>query len=158
MMAASPELQKLPLWRILHPVPIAPTPAGGRDPRIDFAEAMSMHMRDNHPDFYAGHPMNPFDPDEEEWLLVVEGSVVLRAPDGERALSRGDLVCFPPGPSGAHQISNRSESPARTLLFSRTVVPAVSVYPDSRKLGVWLGDEHHMVRAEQTLDYWDGEA
>lgn len=69
MMAASPDVQKLLLWRILHPVPIAPTPPGGRDPRIDFAEGLSRHMRENHPDFYAGHPMNPFDPDEEEWLL-----------------------------------------------------------------------------------------
>ena len=38
---------------------------------------------------------------EEEWLLVVEGTIVLRAPDGEHTLARGDLVYFPPGPAGA---------------------------------------------------------
>src|SRR5262245_22654640 len=78
---------------------------------------------------------------EEEWLLVVEGTVVLRAPDGEHTLERGDLVRFPPGTAGAHKLMNRSESPARTLMFSSSRVPAVSVYPDSDKIGVWPGDE-----------------
>ena len=55
---------------------------------------------------------------EEEWLLVVDGTVVLRAPDGEHTLQRGDLVRFPPGLAGAHKLMNRSESPARTLMFS----------------------------------------
>ena len=69
MMAASPDLQKLPLWRILHPVPLGPTPPGEQDLRITIAEQMSALMREHYPDFYAGHPMNAFDPDEEEWLL-----------------------------------------------------------------------------------------
>jgi uncharacterized cupin superfamily protein len=43
---------------------------------------------------------------EEEWLLLLDGTLVLRAPDGERTLERGDLVCFPPGPAGAHKIMN----------------------------------------------------
>ena len=77
----------------------------------------------------------------EEWLLVVDGTVVLRAPDGEHTLERGDLVRFPAGPDGAHKVMNRSDSPARTLLFSSAQVPAVSVYPDSDTIGVWSGDE-----------------
>jgi len=36
---------------------------------------------------------------------------------------------------------NRSESPARTLLFSRARGPAVSVYPDSDTIGVFPGDD-----------------
>jgi hypothetical protein len=35
---------------------------------------------------------------------------------------------------------NRSDSPARTLLFSRARGPAVSVYPDSDTIGVFPGD------------------
>ena len=64
----------------------------------------------------------------------------MRAPDGEHTLTRGDLVCFPAGADGAHKVTNRSESPARTLLFSSSRTPAVSVYPDSDKIGVWPGD------------------
>ena len=78
---------------------------------------------------------------EEEWLLVVEGTLVLRAPDGEHTLQRGDLVRFAPGPEGAHKVMNRSDAPARTLMFSSSRVPAVSVYPDSDKVGVWSGNE-----------------
>jgi uncharacterized cupin superfamily protein len=77
----------------------------------------------------------------EEWLLVVDGTLILRAPDGEHTLERGDLVCFPPGPEGAHKVMNRSDAPARTLMFSSSRVPAVSVYPDSDKIGVWSGNE-----------------
>jgi uncharacterized cupin superfamily protein len=77
---------------------------------------------------------------EEEWLLVVAGSVVVRVPDGEQTLERGDIVCFPAGPRGAHKIMNRTGSPARTLAFSPMRVPAVSVYPDSDKVGIWTGD------------------
>ncbi len=78
---------------------------------------------------------------EEEWLLVLEGAVVVRAPDGEQTLERGDLVCFPAGPAGAHKVMNRGESTARIMMFSNARVPAVSVYPDSDKIGVWPGDE-----------------
>ena len=77
----------------------------------------------------------------EEWLLVVEGDVVVRTPDGELALERGDLVRFPAGPAGAHKPMNRSASPARLLLWSSARVPAVSVYPDSDKVGVFPGDD-----------------
>jgi uncharacterized cupin superfamily protein len=92
---------------------------------------------------------------EEEWLLVVDGSVVLRTPEGERTLERGDLVRFPPGPGGAHQVTNRSDAPARTLLFSSSRVPAVSVYPDSNKIGVWPGDdENDLVFRRDTAVPW----
>jgi uncharacterized cupin superfamily protein len=74
---------------------------------------------------------------EEEWLLVVEGTLVLRAPDGEHTVERGDLVRFPAGPAGAHELINHGESPARTLMFSSARSPAVSVYPDSDTISVW---------------------
>jgi uncharacterized cupin superfamily protein len=78
---------------------------------------------------------------EEEWLLVVAGTIVVRTPDGEHTLERGDLARFPAGSAGAHKVMNRSDEPARTLLFSSARAPAVSVYPDSDTIGVWAGDE-----------------
>jgi uncharacterized cupin superfamily protein len=80
---------------------------------------------------------------EEEWLLVVDGTLVLLAPDGQHVLEQGDVVCFPAAPAGARQLMNRSESPARTLMFSRSPAPAVTVYPDTDKIGVWPGDEEN---------------
>ena len=85
----------------------------------------------------------------EEWLLVVDGTVTVRTPDGLGELHRGDLVRYPAGPEGAHQISNRSDTAARVLLFSRAAVPAVSVYPDTDTIGVWPDDntEHYFKRS-----------
>jgi uncharacterized cupin superfamily protein len=77
---------------------------------------------------------------EEEWLLVVTGSVVVRRPDGEQTLEQGELVRFAAGPDGAHKIMNRSSLPARTLIFSSARTPGISVYPDSDKVGVFSGD------------------
>jgi uncharacterized cupin superfamily protein len=92
---------------------------------------------------------------DEEWLLVVDGTVVLRAPDGEHTLDRGDLVRFPAGPAGAHKVMNRSESPARTLLFSRAGNGfAVSVYPDSDTIGVFAGGEDDLVFERKTAVPW----
>jgi uncharacterized cupin superfamily protein len=89
---------------------------------------------------------------DEEWLLVVEGEVVVRAPDGEHTLERGDLARFPAGPDGAHNVANRSEAPARTLLFSRTGPGVgVSVYPDSDTVGVWTADEGLLFKRDSAV-------
>jgi uncharacterized cupin superfamily protein len=95
----------------------------------------------------------------EEWLLVVDGTVVVRAPDGEHTLERGDLVRFPAGPDGAHKVMNRGDSPARTLLFSNAQVPAVSVYPDSDKIGVWSGHEADdlIFKRDTAVEWAEGE-
>jgi uncharacterized cupin superfamily protein len=77
----------------------------------------------------------------EEWLLVLDGSVVVRVPDREVELVRGALMRFAPGLDGAHQISNRGAAKARVLLFSRAALPAISVYPDTDTIGVWPDDD-----------------
>ena len=95
---------------------------------------------------------------DEEWLLVVDGTVVLRAPDGEHTLERGDFVRFPAGPEGAHGVLNRSGAPARILLFSSARAPAVSVYPDSDRICVWPGnDVDELVFQRDTAVPWSPE-
>ncbi len=97
---------------------------------------------------------------EEEWLLVLEGDVVVRTPEGEHELTRGDLVRFAPGAEGAHRATNRSERTARIVMFSSAREPAVAVYPDSDKIGVWPGNESDRVmlhRSDGAVDYYDGE-
>jgi uncharacterized cupin superfamily protein len=132
-----------------------------RDRRIDVGRALgssetAMFIYDLSP----GQLQCPYHYEyKEEWLLVVDGTIVIRQPDRERTLERGDLVCLRPGPAGAHQITNRSDSPARTLMFSSSQVPAVSVYPDSNKIGVWPGNEvDDLVFRRATAVSWaDGE-
>jgi uncharacterized cupin superfamily protein len=96
----------------------------------------------------------------EEWLLVLEGEVVVRTPDGEHELGLGDLVRFAPGPSGAHKVSNRGEQAARIVMFSSAHEPAVAVYPDSDKIGVWTpggADNAMLHRKDGDVEYYDGE-
>jgi uncharacterized cupin superfamily protein len=77
----------------------------------------------------------------EEWLLVIDGTVVVRVPDGETETVRGALMRFAPGPEGAHQIANRGTTKARILLFSKAALPGISVYPDRDAIGLWPDDD-----------------
>jgi uncharacterized cupin superfamily protein len=93
----------------------------------------------------------------EELLIVVSGTPTLRAPDGERELSVGDVVAFPEGDAGAHGISNRSDGTARVAIFATRRHGSVR-YPDSDKLGAGPPHERLFFRRGDAVDYWDGEA
>ena len=95
----------------------------------------------------------------EEWLIVLEGVATLRHAAGEDELGRGDVVVFPPGPDGAHKVTNRGDETVRVFMISTMVEPSVAVYPDSDKIGVWPGDsrDNILVRRESVVDYWDRE-
>jgi uncharacterized cupin superfamily protein len=94
----------------------------------------------------------------EEWLFVIDGSPIVRTPEGEEQLARGDVACFPAGPGGAHKVVNRGEAKAIVLMFSSSREPAVSVYPDSDKIGVSTAHDHVLLkRADGHVDYYEGE-
>jgi uncharacterized cupin superfamily protein len=52
----------------------------------------------------------------EELLVVLRGRRLLRGAAGERQLDEGEVVHFPPGPEGAHSLSNPTEEPVRYLM------------------------------------------
>jgi len=95
----------------------------------------------------------------EEWLLVVRGRPTLRSADGEQELREGDVVVFPRGKNGAHQLSNGTDEPIRVLMLSSMLAPDVVEYPDSGKFGARsvAGERILMSRPGPMLDYWDGE-
>jgi uncharacterized cupin superfamily protein len=72
---------------------------------------------------------------EEEVLLVLEGRPCLRTPDGWRRLERGEVVRFPPGEDGAHQLVNDADAPLRLLVVSTHGQPDIVIYPDEGKIG-----------------------
>jgi uncharacterized cupin superfamily protein len=79
---------------------------------------------------------------EEEWLLVMSGTPTLRHPGGEEELQPWDTVFFPPGPAGAHEVRNNSESTARVAMFSSGGAAAGAViYPDSDTIWMWTADD-----------------
>jgi uncharacterized cupin superfamily protein len=95
----------------------------------------------------------------EEWVVVLRGRPTLRTPDGERALQEGDVVAFPRGKAGAHQISNPTDAPIRVLMLSTLIKPDVVEYLDSGKVGARSVDGERIMlgRPGPELDYWDGE-
>ena len=97
---------------------------------------------------------------EEEWLIVLEGEPSVRTPEGVAVLGPWDALCFRPGADGAHQVRNDSAEPVHVLMFSEVIIPAVTVYPDSDKVGVWTGNKADdvVVRRTSDVDYYDGEA
>jgi uncharacterized cupin superfamily protein len=96
----------------------------------------------------------------EEWLIVLDGAVTVRVPDGEQQFERGEVLCFPAGPDGAHKVSSAGAEAARILMFSSAAEPAVAVYPDSDKIGVWPPNREDKVmlrREDGQRDYYDRE-
>jgi uncharacterized cupin superfamily protein len=93
----------------------------------------------------------------EEWLIVVEGTPTLRTPDGERELRAGDVVGFPEGEAGAHALANRSDGPVRVAIFSTRRQGSVD-YPDSGKVGAGPPWDRLYFRRADAVDYWHGEA
>ncbi len=103
----------------------------------------------------------------EEAIFVLSGSCTLLAGDTEVPLGPGDYVALPVGPEHAHQVVNDSETEVRLLCFSTMVHPDVVVYPDSNKVGVFVGaapggpaEQRRMTKflpLAAEVDYWEGE-
>jgi uncharacterized cupin superfamily protein len=99
---------------------------------------------------------------EEELLIVLEGEPALRTPQGWRELEQGEVVSFPRGEAGAHQLVNRSDATVRFLAISTHGEPDVVIYPDSGKVGVGErrprgGGLRKWFRLDDAVDYYDGE-
>jgi uncharacterized cupin superfamily protein len=76
----------------------------------------------------------------EEMFFVLAGTPTVRTPDGEEQLSPGDVVYFPEGPGGLHNISNPTHEPVRLLAVSSQRFPDVVAYPEQ---GIaWVATRH----------------
>lgn len=97
----------------------------------------------------------------EEMLVVLSGVATVRTPDGEHELAPGELRAFPAGPSGAHRVENRSDTPTRVLMFSTMVSPDVVEHPDSEKILATVGEgpeaAAYAFRREDAVPPWAGE-
>jgi uncharacterized cupin superfamily protein len=100
----------------------------------------------------------------EEMLIVIAGNPSLRTLEGERSLTPGEVVSFPRGEHGAHQVVNRGEEEARVLLISEMNAPEVVVRPESGKLSA-LGRPpggrgegmHRVFHLRDEASFWEGE-
>lgn len=77
----------------------------------------------------------------EELLIVLQGRPQLRTPDGTRQLEEGDVVHFPRGPAGAHQVRNDTGTPVRCVIVGTFTSPESAEYPDSGQISVMARTE-----------------
>lgn len=92
---------------------------------------------------------------EEEMFFVVEGEPSIRSARGTIECRRGDLIAFPTGERGAHQLLNQSGRDATILVLAAEAPQEICHYPDSDKFGLY--PRRLMLRGSPSLDYYDGE-
>jgi uncharacterized cupin superfamily protein len=100
----------------------------------------------------------------DELVVVLRGRPTLRSHAGERELAEGDVVHFPKGPEGAHQLVNRTSAPARYVVASSNTSPEIVEYPESGKLAAMSRGESQrggrlwtIHRLDDAVDFFDGE-
>jgi uncharacterized cupin superfamily protein len=101
----------------------------------------------------------------EEALYFLDGEGMVRFPDHEVAVGRGDYVALRCEPAHAHQVINTGPGVLRFLCISTMRVPDVTEYPEQGKLGVFCGgapgtpDEVRTVndvyRRGEKVEYWE---
>ena len=118
--------------------------AAGKSTRLPRGDKIGATVAEIPPDETSG--FYHFHHGAEELLVVLRGRPMLREPAGERALEEGDVVHFPVGPDGAHQLINRTDEPVRDLKASNRPSPEAVEYPDTRQISVMAFTESQLGR------------
>lgn len=94
-----------------------------------------------------------------EVFYIMRGRGRLEVPEGEREVTAGDVVVFPPGEGGAHKIWNASDSEPLVYLDCDTTASSdVVFYPHSGKMGAIVnGQPLAVFRQGDAVGYYDGE-
>lgn len=99
----------------------------------------------------------------EEMFFILEGEGILRFGDQEFPLRKFDFVACPPGGREvAHQMINTGKTDLKYLALSTKFREEICEYPDSDKVGVFIGDygamEYRKLFAASTdIPYMTGE-
>jgi len=105
----------------------------------------------------------------DELFVILAGKGTLRFGAERYAVRAGDVIVCPTGNAErAHQLINTSKAELRYLSISTKILPEISEYPDSGKLGAYSlstppGEASPRPfrlfgRLADSLDYYDGEA
>ncbi|WP_109468578.1 cupin domain-containing protein [Albibacillus kandeliae] len=67
---------------------------------------------------------------EDEFVMVTQGALILVMDDGETEMLPGDCAAFPAGVADGHCLINRTESVASFLVVGSRAPSEVATYPD----------------------------
>lgn len=95
----------------------------------------------------------------EEVFYIISGNGILETPDGNKAISKGDIIVCPPSEKAAHRIINSSQTEMLVFLDCDTVnSPDVVYYPNSDKVGIIeKGKPGKFYKKNTDVDYYEGE-
>ncbi len=103
----------------------------------------------------------------DEALFVLRGAGTLSNGEAQVSLQAGDYVALPPGPQGAHRLTNDGLEPLEYLALSTMISTDLTVYPASGEVGLFAGSApggskearflDEFLRMDAKADYWDGE-
>ena len=105
----------------------------------------------------------------DELFVILAGEGTLRFGQERWPVRAGDVIVCPTGGSErAHQLINTSGAELRYLSISTKILPEISEYPDSRKVGAYSVTTEPaeaeprpfrlFARPAEGLDYYDGES
>lgn len=92
-----------------------------------------------------------------EAYVILSGRGRVRTPDAEFDVAPGQVVVFPPGPAGAHRMTNTGDEPLRYVDLDTTADPDVCHYPDSGKSAKISSHGTAIWRDADEVGYYDGE-
>ena len=121
--------------------------------RLVESEILSFDVRSLDPGKYS-YPYHSHR-NAEELMVVLEGKAMLRTPDGFREVTKGDILFFEKGPSGAHQLHNHTDDACIYLDIRTKAQIDVCDYPDSGKVNILPYRE--IFKSSQKTQYFEGE-
>lgn len=86
-------------------------------------------------------------------MIVLRGTCTVRMHDGDKHLAEGDVLPFPRGPEGGHQIRNDGNSTARVLIVAAHAEPDVAEYPETGKIAAVVGGRHRFHRVADAVEH-----
>ena len=86
---------------------------------------------------------------EDEFAVVLTGSLVLAEDSGETAMQPGDCAAWPAGVANGHRFENRSDAPASFLVIGTSAADEVATYTQ-------VDMKIHMAGGKARFTYHDG--
>ena len=91
----------------------------------------------------------------EELMMIISGTLTVRTDNGLEILTKGDIIFFEMGETGAHQFYNHSPEPCTYLDIRTLIIVDVCEYPDSGK--ILFGPPNEIFLKDSKVEYYKGE-
>ena len=94
----------------------------------------------------------------EEVFYILSGNGIVKTPKGDISISEGDVIYFPSDETGAHKLTNTSDSEMLVYLDVDTKIrPDVCIYPETNKIGIYGDKIRQIHKMDKGIDYYEGE-